>query len=196
MWQVGIEVRKDITAATLRKKARAEKEGRVAARMLGIANVLDGMDRTTAAQAAGMDRQTLRDWVHRYNKEGIGGLRDQPKGRPARALTSQQEKEIDALVSTAPEGSLVRWRRKDIKAEIEKRYGVVLHEVSVGRLLRRLGFRRMSARPLHPQNDPEAIEALKKTSGHAWQKSCRNEPKAKPSNSGSKTKRGSAKKAR
>ena len=109
-------------------------------------------------------RQALRDWVHRYNKEGIGGLRDQPKGRPARALTSQQEKEIDALVSTAPEGSLVRWRRKDIKAEIEKRYGVVLHEMSVGRLLRRLGFRRMSARPLHPQNDPEALEVFKSLS--------------------------------
>jgi transposase len=164
--------------------------------MLGIANVLDGMDRASAAKAAGMDRQTLRDWVHRYNREGIAGLRDRPKGRPERALDRQQEKEIEELVSTAPEGSLVRWRRKDIKAEIEKRYGVVLSEMSVGRLLRRLGFRRMSARPIHPQNDPETVEAFKKTLPRAWRKLSPPAPKAKPLSSGSKTKRGSDKKAR
>ena len=80
MWQVGIEVRKDITAATLRKKARAEKEGRVAARMLGIANVLDGMDRTTAAQA--------REWIGKrcaigfiaITKRGLAACAISPKG--------------------------------------------------------------------------------------------------------------------
>ncbi len=63
MWQVGIEVRKDITAAVLRKKACGEKNGRVVARMLGIANILDGMERGAAARAVGMYRQTLCDWV-------------------------------------------------------------------------------------------------------------------------------------
>lgn len=192
----GVEVRQDITARVLRKKARAEKDVLAASRLLGIANILDGMDRASAAKAAGMDRQTLRDWVHRYNREGIAGLCDRPKGRPKRALAPQQEKEIETLVATTPEGSLVRWRRKDIKAEIEKRYGVVLSEMSVGRLLRRLGFRRMSVRPLHPQNDPEAMEAFKKTSPNAWRKLSRLTPKAKPSSSGFRTKRGSVKKAR
>jgi transposase len=190
MWQVGIEVRKDITATALRKKARAEKNGRVAARMLGVANILDGMDRATAARTAGMD------WVHRYNEEGLGGLCDRPKGRPERALTPQQEKEVEMMVLAEPEGVLVRWRRKDIKAEIEKRYDVVLSEVSVGRMLRRLGFCRMSARPLHPKNDPEAVEAFKKTSPPAWRKSCPNAPKEKPSSFGSRTKQGSDKRAR
>ena len=74
MWQIGIDVRKDITATTLRKKARTEKNGRVAARMLGIASILDGMERGAAARAAGMDRQKLCDWVRRYNKEGLAGL--------------------------------------------------------------------------------------------------------------------------
>lgn len=164
MWQVGIEVRKDITAAVLRKKACGEKNGRVVARMLGIANILDGMERGAAARAVGMYRQTLCDWVHRYNQEGLIGLCDRPKGRPDRALTAQQEKEIEAMVLAEPDGVLVRWRRKDIKAEIERRYGIVLSEMSVGRMLRRLGFCRMSTRPLHPQNDPEAIAAFKKTS--------------------------------
>jgi len=196
MWKTGIEVRKDMTAAVLRRKARSEKNGRVAARMLGIANILDGMDRTIAARSAGMDRQTLCDWVHRYNKEGLAGLGNRPQGRPERRLNKEQEREIEALVSKAPEGNLVRWRCADIKAEIEKRYGIVVHESTVGALLRRLGFRRMSVRPLHPENDPEALEAFKKTSQPVWRKSSRITPKAKRSSFGSKTKPVSDKKAR
>ena len=196
MWKVGVEVRKDMTAAVLRKRARGEKNGRVAARMLGIANVLDGMERGAAARAAGMDRQTLCAWVHRYNKEGIEGLRNRPQGCPPRCLTNEQEKEVETFAAQAPEGRLVRWRRADIKAEIEKRFGVVLHERSVGKLLHRLGFRRISVRPLHPQNDPEAVEAFKKTSPSAWRKSSPNTLAGKPSSSGSRTKRGLVKKAR
>ena len=196
MWKVGIEIRKDVTATMLRKKARTEKEGRVAARMLAIASVLDGVDRDTAARAAGMTRQTLRDWVRRYNEESFAGLRDRPKGHPKRALTAQQEQEVDALVAKAPTGTLVRWRRKDIQAEIEKRYGVTLHEVSVGRLLRRLGFVRLTTRPINPKNDPETIETFKKTSPPRLRKSSPPMPKAKPSSSGSKTKRVLDKKAR
>ncbi len=169
----GIEVRQDITARVLRKKARAEKNALAASRMLGIANILDGMDRVSAAQAVGMDRQTLRDWVHRYNQDGLSGLYNRPKGHPVRSLTPEQEKEIAAMVSKAPESNLVRWRCVDIKAEIEKRFGVVLHESTVGFLLHRLGFRRMSVRPVHPKNDPGAIETFKKTSPPVWRKSAR-----------------------
>ena len=78
-------VRDDLEAADLRRLARRERDGRVAARLLAIAGVLDGMSRAAAARAAGMDRQTLRDWVIRFNAEGIAGLHDQPRpGRPAR----------------------------------------------------------------------------------------------------------------
>ena len=148
MARAGIEVRRGNTAAMLRKLARQEKQGRVAARLLGIANMLDGMKRETAARSAGMTRQTLRDWVHRYNTEGIEGLCDRPKGHPPRALTPEQEQAIAELVEQPPANKvLVRWRCADVKAEIEGRYGVVLHESSVGTLLRRLGFRRMSVRP-------------------------------------------------
>jgi transposase len=196
MWQVGIEVRKDITASVLRKKARREKDGLAASRLLGIANILDGMDRDQAARAAGMTRQTLRDWVHRYNAEGIEGVRNRPKGRPERALTRAQEQEIDAFVTQAPKGTRVRWRCVDVQEEIEKRFGVVLHERTVGKLLRRLGFRRLSVRPINPEADLEAQEDFKKTLPQGWQKSSRRRRKEKPSSSGSRTKRGLAKKAR
>jgi len=196
MWQEAIEVRQDITATVLRKKARKERDGCIASRLLGIANILEGMDRDTAARAAGMTRQTLRDWVHRYNAEGVEGMKNKPKGRPRRALTLAQEQEIETLITASPDGTLVRWRRVDIQSEIEKRFGVVVHENTVGKLLRRLGFRRISARPLHPETDAEAQVAFKKTSPPKSQKSCRTAPKTKRSSSGFRTKPASDKKAR
>ena len=69
-----LTIRKDRTPVMLRKLAKAEEDARVGRRMLAIANALDGMSREAAAQAAGMDRQTLRDWVIPYNENGIDGL--------------------------------------------------------------------------------------------------------------------------
>ena len=66
--------RLDLTAADLRAAAGREKDGSAARRMLALAMVLDGADRKSAAETCGMDRQTLRDWVHRYNAEGLAGL--------------------------------------------------------------------------------------------------------------------------
>jgi transposase len=194
MWRVGIEVRQDITAPVLRKKARSEKDGKVASRLFGIANILDGIDRERAAQLAGMTRQTLRDWVHRYNEQGIDGLKDRPRGHAKRALTPEQEKEIERLVFQGPDGTLVRWRCIDLQAVIKKKFGVSYHERSVGKILHRLGFVRLSVRPLHPGSDPEAQEAFKKTSPPELRTSCLNMPKTKSSSSGSKTKRVSGRK--
>src|SRR5215471_13230522 len=71
-----LSIRRDRTPRVLRKLARAESDGRIARRILAIANVLDGMSRENAAQSAGMNRQTLRDWVIRYNEHGLDGLAD------------------------------------------------------------------------------------------------------------------------
>src|SRR3977135_4703167 len=78
-----LDIRKDRTPTVLRKLAKTETDSRVARRMLAIANALDGMSRAEAARSAGMDRQTLRDWVLRYNEHGIDGLADPwGDGRP------------------------------------------------------------------------------------------------------------------
>src|SRR6476469_5344488 len=100
--------------------------------MLALALVLEGASREEAARAAGMDRQTLRDWVHRYNAEGLAGLRDRRRPGPRTRLTPEQE----AVVERGPDpdrDGVVRWRRVDLKAPIEARYGVALHERSVGK---------------------------------------------------------------
>jgi transposase len=77
-------IRTDLEAAELRRLARRESDGRVAARLIALANALDGMSRKAAAHVAGMDRQTLRDWVIRFNAEGVEGLRDAPRPGPVR----------------------------------------------------------------------------------------------------------------
>ena len=78
---IALSIRRDRTPIVLRKLAKAEADARVARRMLAIANALDGMSREEAARSAGMDRQTLRDWVplQRARCRWIGG----PLGRRA-----------------------------------------------------------------------------------------------------------------
>ena len=164
---VAVPIATERTPAELRALARRERDGRVSARLLALANALDGMSRDEAARAAGMDRQTLRDWVQRYNAEGIEGLRDRPRPGPKPRLTPEQAGELVAVVQQGPDperDGIVRWRRIDLQALIEARFEVRLHERSVGKLLRRLGFTRISVRPGHPLRDAEAQDRFKKAS--------------------------------
>ena len=93
--------RREPGAAELRREAGRCRDARAARRMLALALVLEGASRAEAARAAGMDRQSLRDWVHRYNAEGLAGLRD--RRRPGRRprLTPAQEAELAAVVERA-----------------------------------------------------------------------------------------------
>jgi len=159
--------RGDLSAEELRSEARRTKDSYQARRLLALALVLEGASRTAAARAAGMDRQTLRDWVIRYNEEGIEGLCDRPRsGRPPR-LGEAQLAELARLVEEGPDVAVhgvVRWRCVDLQAQIKTRFGVEISERHVGRLLRRLKFTRLSVRPRHPEADAAAQEAFKKTS--------------------------------
>ena len=95
--------RRELGAGELRREAARCRDARAARRMLALALVLEGGSRETAARAAGMDRQSLRDWVHRYNAEGLAGLRD--RRRPGRRprLTPAQEAELAAVVEQGPD---------------------------------------------------------------------------------------------
>jgi transposase len=191
--------RLELTASELRRAAQREKNSTAARRMLALALVLEGTDRRKAAESCGMDRQTLRDWVHRYNAEGLAGLRSRKPPGPSSKLTAQQETELAALVEAGPDPAqhgVVRWRRIDLRDEIARRFGVTLHERSVGKVLAKLGFRRLSVRPRHPQSDEAAQEAFKKTLPPPLQRRSQATPTASRSKSGSKTKRGSASRVR
>jgi transposase len=158
--------RLELTPVELRREAARTKDADAARRMLAIALLLDGHSRELAARQSGMECQTLRDWVHRYNAEGLAGLFDRPHGGGTpRRLTAMQENEVADWVRAGPElemDGVVRWRRHDLGRKIARVFGVHLHERSVGKLLPRLGFRHLSVRPRHPQAEPAAQEAHKK----------------------------------
>lgn len=163
-----LTIRRDRTAVVLRKAAKAEKNARVARRMLAIANALDGMSRKEAAEAAGMDRQTLRDWVIRYNAHGIDGLYDcWAGGRPPRLEPAEQAALIE-IVLEGPDietSGISAFTREDLVRICEERFGKTFHPASMGRMLKRLGFSRQKARPSHPLKDPAAAAAFKKSPG-------------------------------
>ena len=159
--------RLDHSAAALRREASRCGDSRVACRMLAIAHVIDGASRAEAAQACGMERQTLRDWIHRYNATGIAGLADLLRSGRTAALSAEQQAEFRSLVLAGPElarDGVVRWRCIDLRSEIAERFAVTMHERSVGKLLRRLGLSRVQPRPYNPKRNLEAQEAFKKTS--------------------------------
>lgn len=159
--------RTDLSARGLRAAAAKAKDAKAARRMLAIALVLEGVDRKTAAESCGMDRQTLRDWVHRYNAEGLEGLSNRRSAGPTPRLNPAQKAELARLVREGPDPAVdgvVRWRRIDLQRKIEARFGVTMHERTVGKQLAALGFRRLSVRPQHPKSNPEAQEVFKKTS--------------------------------
>lgn len=190
--------RTELSAADLRREAARSSDADAVRRMLALALVLDGCSRSEAAELCGMDRQTLRDWVHRYNAEGLAGLSNHLPPGPSSRLTAEQQADVAAWVRAGPdlaEDGVVRWRRIDLARRIERRFNVTLAERTVGTLLRRLGFRRLSARPRHPRHDPEAQAAHKKTSPSWSPAPSRSMRAAGRSSSGGRTRRGSASKA-
>jgi transposase len=160
-----IGLRQDFDAEALRRLAAQAKDADQARRLLALAAVWDGMNREEAARIGGMDRQTLRDWVHRFNEHGVQGLINaQSPGRPPK-LSKEQMEELRRLVEAGPDpqkDGVARWRCVDLKRVLGERFAVDLSEVSLGRVLKKLGFSHISARPLHPKQDGEAIATFKK----------------------------------
>ena len=161
-----VQMRSDFSAGELRRLAAATKNANQSRRLLSLAAVLDGMSRTEAARIGGMDRQTLRDWVHRFNERGPDGLKDSwSKGHPSR-LSASQQAELAQLVEIGPDRSVhgvVRWRRVDLQRLIAERFGVAYHERTVGKILHQIGFRHISARRRHPAQDERIVAEFKKT---------------------------------
>src|SRR4051812_32790492 len=131
---VAVPIATGRTPAELRALARRERDGRVSSRLLALANTLDGMSRDAAARAAGMGRQTLRDRVHRYDAEGVEGLRDRPRpGRPC-ALDEGRQAALKGLILRGPRperDGRVAWRARDLRGLAERGFGVRYSESGV-----------------------------------------------------------------
>ncbi len=160
-----VKMRADYSGEELRALAAKSRDGAQARRLMALAAVAEGKSREEAAAIGLMSRQTLRDWVHRFNAEGPEGLVNRKSsGKPSK-LTAAQRKELAAIVAEGPQNhvpSLARWRCVDLQKLIKERFGVDYHPTSISRLLHALGFSHVSARPRHPRQDAKVIEDFKK----------------------------------
>jgi transposase len=155
--------RTDHTASELRAVACKSTDGEQIRRILALA--LEGRPRTEAAEQTGMDWQTLRDWVHRYNDGGVEGLKSRRSPGPAPALTEEQMAELKALVVRGPDpavDNVVRWRCVDLRQKLADRFNVDVHESTIGKWLRQFGMTRLQPRPFHPKKDAAAGATFKK----------------------------------
>jgi transposase len=157
--------RLDQTASELRSFASKCGDGAQVRRLLALALALEGRPRTEAAEQNGMDRQTLSDWVHRYNAAGIDGLKSRHPPGAAPLLSEAEKAELRALVVTGPDpekDKVIRWRCLDLQEEIARRFSVRVHESTVGKWLRQFRLTRLQPRPFHPKTDLAAQETFKK----------------------------------
>src|SRR5512144_2333684 len=149
-----LPIRDDWSPAELRWLARRERDGRASARLVALANALDGLPREEAARLAGVTGQTLRDWVLRCNAEGLGALTDRPRpGRPC-ALDEGQQATLKALILRGPDpkrDGCWEWRIADLRRIAHERFGVAHAETGMLRLVKGLNLSRQKARPRHPR---------------------------------------------
>jgi transposase len=194
-----LTIRTDLSSEELRRLARGEADGRVCRRLLAIAMALDGVSRGEAARQAGMDRQALRDWVVRYNAEGVEGLRDRARtGRPP-LLAGALEAELAGLIAAGPDveqDGVVEYRVRHIRELALRHFGADYSRTGMQDRLHRMKLSFLTPRPIHPKTDVSAQEAFKKTSPTVSPPSAKTIPRQAPWRSGFRTKPASARKAR
>ena len=159
--------RTDRTAAELRRLAARSDDTDQTRRLLAIAMVQDGAARADAARQTGMDGQTPRDWVYRYNQQGVDGLISRKSPGAAGKLTEAQTSEVRRWLLDRPDPAtpkVLRWRCVDLCAEIERRFVVTVARRTMVKWLRKWRFTRLQPRPYDLKNDAAALEAFKETS--------------------------------
>ena len=166
-------------------------------RLRAVILALGGRSAPEVAQALGAGRRTVQEWVKRYNAEGLDGLVDRPgRGRPCRLTEeplAQLRDRIDA--GPAPEDGACTLRGPEVRALLEREFGVAYSPAAVYFLLHRLGYEPLDPRPRHIKADPAAQEEFKRKSTTGSARSPAPTPTS-GSRSGSRTRRGSARRGR
>jgi len=177
----GIELRRDYDAARLRALARMARDAGQSRRLLALAEIYEGGSRTKAARVGGVGLQTVRDWVMRFNARGPEGLIDGKAPGNACKLNAHQREALVALVERGPIPAIhgvVRWRLKDLVQRVWDEFRIAVSETTLGRELRALGYRRLSARPRHHAKSEAAVAVFKKSFPRVWRRSQPTRPAA------------------
>ena len=177
-----IEVRSDYTSADLRRFARRCRDADQVRRVLALAVILDGGSRSEAARMAGVTLQIVRDWVLRFNEAGPEGLVTRKAPGKASILNDEQRARLLEQVESGPipaTHGVVRWRLVDLGQWIWDEFGLSVTRFTLGRELRAMGYRKLSARPRHHGQRAEDIADFKKLSHPVWQRSKDTSPRAR-----------------
>ena len=161
-----VQLREDFDGPRLRALARRTRDAGQLRRLLAVAEIYDGRSRGEAARIGGVGLQTVHDWVLRFNARGPDGLIDAKHPGPRPKLNAEQRAALGRLVEDGPQPAIdgvVRWRLKDLVAWVQEEFAICMDETTLGRTLRAMGYRKLSARPRHHAQDPEAAAAFKKT---------------------------------
>ena len=171
---IPVALRGDFDAAGFRRLARVSKDANQARRLLALATIYAGGTRSAAAEVGGVGLQIVRDWVMRFNADGPAGLLDRKApGQPA-LLNLAHRRALATMIETGPIPAVhgvVRWRLVDLAQWIWEEFQITLSETTLGRVLRQMGYRKLSARPRHHAQNPDAAVAFKKRSPPAWRRS-------------------------
>jgi transposase len=169
-----IRLRPEFDAVRLRQLARESKDAKQVRRLLALAAIYDGATRTQAAEIGGVTLQVVRDWVLKFNAHGADGLVDRKApGQPSR-LDGEHRTALAAVLESGPIPAVhgvVRWRIVDLCQWLWDEFQVSVSKQTLGRELRAMGYRKLSARPRHHAQAAGAIEAFKKTFPRCWQRS-------------------------
>jgi transposase len=171
-----VELRKDFDAVTLRRLARGSKDSGQARRLLALAEIYEGGSRGEAARLGGVTLQSVRDWVLRFNSHGLEGLIAIKAPGPTPKLNDEQRRALKEIVERGPIPAIdgvVRWRLIDLVQWLSEEFCVSLDETTVGRMLKAMGYRKLTARPRHYAQNEFAVEAFKKTSPRKSKRSVR-----------------------
>jgi transposase len=171
---VAIPLRGDFDAASVRAAARAAKDAGQARRLLALAAIYDGTSRTAAAKLGGVTLQIIRDWVLKFNADGPVGLVDRKAPGQPRRLTAEHRAALAAMIEQGPIPAVhgvVRWRQVDLCQWLWEEFRVQVDRRTLGREMREMGFRKLSARPRHHAQAADAVEHFKKPSLPSWRRS-------------------------
>ena len=171
---MAVEIRSDYDAARVRNSAKRSKDGPQARRLLALAAIYEGATRTKAARIGDVTPQIVRDWVLKFNAHGPEGLIDRKApGQPSR-LSNEHRAALAAIIESGPIPAIhgvVRWRIVDLCQWMWEEFRVVVAKQTLSRELRKMGYRKLSARPRHHAQAAGAIEDFKKAYPPAWKKS-------------------------
>ena len=169
-----LPLRSDFTADLLRRHARQTRDANQARRLLSLSCIYDGGSRTDAARIGGVGLQIVRDWVVRFNAQGPDGLIDRRAPGPKPRMSASQWQALADLVESGPIPAVhgvVRWRLVDLAQWIWEEFRISISVQTISHELRRLGYRKLSARPRHHAQAAGAIENFKKTFPRLWKRS-------------------------